>query len=88
MEKKAYLEWPQDRRKCGLFGQTFERPSLHVNLLDTTGTCELQTFTELNEVFRGSAVSLIRTDCSEPPNSTPRDWDLHIPLGYKLIQPL
>lgn len=62
MEKKAYLEWPQDRRKCGLFWANL-RAALHVNLLDTTGTCELQTFTELNEVFRGSAVSLIRTDC-------------------------
>nr|ADZ13670.1 Toll-like receptor 10 [Capra hircus] len=62
MEKKAYLEWPQDRRKCGLFWANL-RAALHVNLLDTTGTCELQTFTELNEVFRGSAVLLIRKNC-------------------------
>ncbi|XP_059947531.1 toll-like receptor 10 [Mesoplodon densirostris] len=62
MEKKAYLEWPKDRRKCGLFWANL-RAAIHVNLLETREMCELQTFTELNEESRGSAISLIRTDC-------------------------
>ena len=66
MEKKAYLEWPKDRRKCGLFWANLQA-ALHVNLSDTRWTCEPQTFTELNEVLRGSAISLIRTDCLQSP---------------------
>ncbi|XP_047421894.1 toll-like receptor 10 [Sciurus carolinensis] len=62
MEKKAYLEWPKDRCKCGLFWANL-RAAINVNLSDTGEVCELQTFTELNEESRGSAVSLIRTDC-------------------------
>ncbi|XP_036920240.1 toll-like receptor 10 [Sturnira hondurensis] len=48
VEKKAYLEWPKDRRKCGLFWANL-RANIHVNLLETRDTCELQAFTELNE---------------------------------------
>ncbi|KAM5339331.1 toll-like receptor 10 isoform 2-T2 [Glossophaga mutica] len=48
MEKKAYLEWPKDRRKCGLFWANL-RANINVNLLETRDTCELQTFTELDE---------------------------------------
>ncbi|XP_057403084.1 toll-like receptor 10 [Balaenoptera acutorostrata] len=62
MEKKAYLEWPKDRRKCGLFWANL-RAAIRVNLLETREMCELQTFTELNEESRGPAISLIRTDC-------------------------
>lgn len=62
MEKKAYLEWPKDRRKCGLFWANL-RASINANLLETREMCELQTFMELNEESRGSAISLIRTDC-------------------------
>nr|AGT79981.1 toll-like receptor 10 [Sus scrofa] len=62
MEKKAYLEWPKDRRKCCLFWANL-RAAIHVNLLETREVCELQTFTELNEGSRGSAISLIKTDC-------------------------
>ncbi|XP_006185665.2 toll-like receptor 10 [Camelus ferus] len=62
MEKKAYLEWPKDRRKCGLFWTNL-RAAIHVNLLETRQMCELQTFTELNEGSRGSTISLVRTDC-------------------------
>ncbi|XP_057585705.1 toll-like receptor 10 [Hippopotamus amphibius kiboko] len=61
MEKKAYLEWPKDRRKCGLFWANL-RVAICVNLLETREMCELQTFTGLNEESRGSAISLIRTD--------------------------
>ncbi|XP_054438225.1 toll-like receptor 10 [Pteronotus mesoamericanus] len=61
IERKTYLEWPKDRRKCGLFWANL-RATLNVNLLETEDTCELRTFTELNEESRGSAVSLIRTD--------------------------
>ncbi|XP_062964498.1 toll-like receptor 10 [Cynocephalus volans] len=62
MEKKACLEWPKDRRKCGLFWAKL-RAAINVNLSDTREMCELQTFTELNEESRGSAISLIRSDC-------------------------
>ncbi|XP_049487880.1 toll-like receptor 10 [Panthera onca] len=62
MEKKAYLEWPKDRRKCGLFWAKL-RASINVNLLETREMCELQTFVELNEESQGSVISLIRTDC-------------------------
>lgn len=62
MEKKAYLEWPKDRRKCGLFWANL-RASINVNLLETREMRELQTIVELNEESRGSAISLIRTDC-------------------------
>nr|WKA14303.1 toll-like receptor 10 [Equus hemionus kulan] len=62
MEKKAYLEWPKDRRKCRLFWANL-RAAIHVNLVETRETCELQTFIELNEESQGSAISLIRTDC-------------------------
>lgn len=62
MEKKAYLEWPKDRRKCGLFWANL-RAAINVNLLETREMRELQTFSELNEESRGSAISLIRTDC-------------------------
>ncbi|XP_037385415.1 toll-like receptor 10 [Talpa occidentalis] len=62
MEKKACLEWPKDRRKYGLFW-AYLRAAFKVNLLETREMCELQTFTELNEESRGSAMSLIRTDC-------------------------
>ncbi|XP_024429636.2 toll-like receptor 10 isoform X1 [Desmodus rotundus] len=61
LEKKAYLEWPKDRRKCGLFWANL-RANINVNLLETRDTYELQTFAELNEESRGSAISLIRTD--------------------------
>ncbi|XP_058402864.1 toll-like receptor 10 [Diceros bicornis minor] len=62
MEKKAYLEWPKDRRKCRLFWTNL-RAAIHVDLEETRETCELQTFIELNEEAQGSASSLIRTDC-------------------------
>ncbi|XP_015337511.1 toll-like receptor 10 [Marmota marmota marmota] len=62
MEKKACLEWPKDRCKCGLFWANL-RASINVNLSDTGEVCELQTFSELNEESRGSTISLIRTDC-------------------------
>ncbi|XP_039704669.1 toll-like receptor 10 [Pteropus medius] len=62
MEKKAYLEWPKDRRKCGLFWAHL-RATLNVNLSDTRETCELQTFAEVNEESQVSTVSLIKTDC-------------------------
>ncbi|KAL2780124.1 toll-like receptor 10 isoform b, partial [Daubentonia madagascariensis] len=62
MEKKAYLEWPKDRRKCGLFWSNL-RAAINVNVPDTRETCVLQTFTELNEESRGSSISLMRTDC-------------------------
>ncbi|KAG8516474.1 Toll-like receptor 10 [Galemys pyrenaicus] len=62
MEKKASLEWPNDRRKCGLFW-AYLRAAIKVNLLETREMCQLQTFTELDEESRGSAMSLIRTDC-------------------------
>ncbi|KAF6133348.1 toll like receptor 10 [Phyllostomus discolor] len=61
MEKKAYLEWPKDRRKCGLFWANL-RANIHVSSLETRDTCEPHTFTELKEESRGSALSLIRTD--------------------------
>ncbi|KAM6150270.1 toll-like receptor 10 [Erethizon dorsatum] len=62
IEKKAYLEWPKDRRKCGLFWANV-RTAISANLIDTREMRELQSFTELSEEYRGSAVSLIRTDC-------------------------
>uniref|UniRef100_A0A8C3WV36 Toll like receptor 10 n=1 Tax=Catagonus wagneri TaxID=51154 RepID=A0A8C3WV36_9CETA len=62
MKEKAYLEWPKDRRKCGLFWANL-RAAVRVNLLETREVCELQRFAELNEGARGSAISLIRTDC-------------------------
>ncbi|XP_036111520.1 toll-like receptor 10 isoform X1 [Molossus molossus] len=61
MEKKAYLEWPKDRRKCRLFWANL-RAAINVNLLETRDMCELETFTELNEESQGSEISL-RTDC-------------------------
>ncbi|XP_027454750.1 toll-like receptor 10 [Zalophus californianus] len=62
LAKKAYLEWPKDRHKCRLFWANL-RATIKVNLLGTREMCELQTFVELNEESRGSAISLIRTDC-------------------------
>nr|XP_020017463.1 toll-like receptor 10 [Castor canadensis] len=62
MEKKAYMEWPKDRRKCGLFWANL-RAAINVNFSDIRQRCELQTFTEANEEFGGSVVSLVRTDC-------------------------
>ncbi|XP_028621073.1 toll-like receptor 10 [Grammomys surdaster] len=61
LERKVYLEWPKDRRKCGLFWANL-RAAINVNLSDTRGRCELQTFTKRNEEFQGSAISLVRTD--------------------------
>lgn len=62
LEKKAYLEWPKDRRKRGLFWANLQA-AINVNLLETRDMCELQTFTELNKESQGSEISLIRTDC-------------------------
>ncbi|NP_001266468.1 toll-like receptor 10 isoform X1 [Gorilla gorilla gorilla] len=62
LEKKAYLEWPKDRRKCGLFWANL-RAAINVNVSATREMYELQTFTELNEESRGSTISLMRTDC-------------------------
>ncbi|XP_004579214.2 toll-like receptor 10 [Ochotona princeps] len=62
MEKKALLEWPKSRHKCRLILANL-RAIINVNLSYTRKTHELQTFTGLNEQSRGSAISLIRTDC-------------------------
>ncbi|XP_012864461.1 PREDICTED: toll-like receptor 10 isoform X1 [Dipodomys ordii] len=63
MEKKAYLEWPKDRRKCGLFWANL-RAAININFSGARQMHELQTFTELSqESPRGSTISLIRTDC-------------------------
>ncbi|XP_010336491.3 toll-like receptor 10 [Saimiri boliviensis] len=62
LEKKAYLEWPKDRRKCGLFWANL-RAALNIRVSATREMCELQAFTEFNEESRGSTVSLMRTDC-------------------------
>ncbi|XP_005392054.1 PREDICTED: toll-like receptor 10 [Chinchilla lanigera] len=62
IEKKAYWEWPKDRRKCGLFWANL-RTAISANLIDAREMCELQTFTERNAESWGSAVSLMRTDC-------------------------
>nr|XP_012330420.1 toll-like receptor 10 [Aotus nancymaae]XP_012330423.1 toll-like receptor 10 [Aotus nancymaae]XP_012330424.1 toll-like receptor 10 [Aotus nancymaae] len=62
LEKKAYLEWPKDRRKCGLFWANL-RAALNIHVSATREMCELQTFTEFNEESRGSTISLMRTDC-------------------------
>ncbi|XP_004459433.1 toll-like receptor 10 isoform X2 [Dasypus novemcinctus] len=61
MEKKTYLEWPKDRRKCRLFWANLQA-AVNVNLSETREMLELPTFTELDEESRGSAMSLIRTD--------------------------
>ncbi|XP_052055113.1 toll-like receptor 10 [Apodemus sylvaticus] len=61
LEKKVYLEWPKDRRKRGLFWANL-RASINVNLSDTRGRCELQTFTKPSQEFQGSTISLVRTD--------------------------
>ncbi|KAM8804102.1 LOW QUALITY PROTEIN: toll-like receptor 10 [Rhynchonycteris naso] len=63
-ERKAYLKWPKDRYKCGLFWAKLA--AINVNLLETRDTYELRTFTELNEESPGSAISLISTDCKTP----------------------
>ncbi|XP_017826113.2 toll-like receptor 10 [Callithrix jacchus] len=62
LEKKAYLEWPKDRRKCRLFWANL-RAALNIHVSATREMCELQTFTEFSEESRGSTVSLMRTDC-------------------------
>ncbi|XP_004384732.1 toll-like receptor 10 [Trichechus manatus latirostris] len=62
MEEQTCLEWPKDRRKCGLFWANL-RAALNVSLSETREMCELQTLAELNEESRGSTVSLIKTDC-------------------------
>ncbi|NP_001284430.1 toll-like receptor 10 [Oryctolagus cuniculus] len=62
MGRKALLEWPKSRHKCRLVLANL-RAAIDVNLSDNRQACELQTFTGLNEQARGSASSLIRTDC-------------------------
>ncbi|XP_048220415.1 toll-like receptor 10 [Perognathus longimembris pacificus] len=63
MEKKAYLEWPKDRRKCRLFWANL-RAAINIHLSDARQMYELQTFIELSqESPRGSTISLLRTDC-------------------------
>lgn len=61
LEKKVYLEWPKDRHKHGLFWANL-RAAINVNLSDTRGRCELQTFTKPNADCQGSTISLVRTD--------------------------
>ncbi|XP_051029979.1 toll-like receptor 10 [Phodopus roborovskii] len=62
LEKQVHLEWPKDRRKCGLFWANL-RAAVNVNLSDTRERRELQTFTEPNDEHHGSTITLVRTDC-------------------------